>query len=302
MLSRSRQTGWVDFFSGFWRGCRRARRPLAADSYLYKPHCAHTSSRATLVNGCWQVAMANYVGGKFGQQDVDKLVGMEQHHIFTINRPARLPRSHPLLPPLQREYEKRVDPNDKGAQALLEEMKQHVKKVRLTGPAIRIGAPLLCTHRSHICPVAAGGDAQERRPPVVFLHPRVQGSSKNLHRWLQGGGARASPPTALHPCPTSPADAAPSCLRCTSRETLASQWSGPWSRTTPGQHRSCASWTSRCVLQGCFAGAWLNRRPPCNADTSIALCLNNRSRFACPRCRWMWRASPGLWTQAATPS
>lgn len=30
---------------------------------------------------------------------------------------------------VQREYEKRVDPNDKGAQALLEEMRQHVKKV-----------------------------------------------------------------------------------------------------------------------------------------------------------------------------
>ena len=30
---------------------------------------------------------------------------------------------------LQKEFEKRVDPNDKGAQALLEEMRQHVKKV-----------------------------------------------------------------------------------------------------------------------------------------------------------------------------
>jgi hypothetical protein len=30
---------------------------------------------------------------------------------------------------LQREFEKRVDPNDKSAQALLEEMRQHVKKV-----------------------------------------------------------------------------------------------------------------------------------------------------------------------------
>jgi hypothetical protein len=34
-----------------------------------------------------------------------------------------------LLLFLQREFEKRVDPNDKGAQALLEEMRQHVKKV-----------------------------------------------------------------------------------------------------------------------------------------------------------------------------
>jgi hypothetical protein len=30
---------------------------------------------------------------------------------------------------LQREFEKRVDPNDKNAQALLEEMRQHVKKL-----------------------------------------------------------------------------------------------------------------------------------------------------------------------------
>lgn len=30
---------------------------------------------------------------------------------------------------MQREYEKRVDPNDKNAQALLEEMRQHVKKL-----------------------------------------------------------------------------------------------------------------------------------------------------------------------------
>ena len=35
------------------------------------------------------------------------------------------------MPPsdlLQREYEKRVDPNDKNAQALLDEMRQHIKK------------------------------------------------------------------------------------------------------------------------------------------------------------------------------
>ena len=31
---------------------------------------------------------------------------------------------------MQKEFEKRVDPNDKGGQALLEEMRQHVKKVR----------------------------------------------------------------------------------------------------------------------------------------------------------------------------
>ena len=31
---------------------------------------------------------------------------------------------------LQREFEKRSDPNDRNAQALLEEMRQHIKKVR----------------------------------------------------------------------------------------------------------------------------------------------------------------------------
>ena len=30
---------------------------------------------------------------------------------------------------MQKEFEKRVDPNDKNAQALLDEMKQHIKKV-----------------------------------------------------------------------------------------------------------------------------------------------------------------------------
>lgn len=30
---------------------------------------------------------------------------------------------------MQKEFEKRADPNDKGAQALLEEMRQHIKKV-----------------------------------------------------------------------------------------------------------------------------------------------------------------------------
>lgn len=36
---------------------------------------------------------------------------------------------------VQREFEKRVDPNDRNAQALLEEMRQHVKKARHPGQA-----------------------------------------------------------------------------------------------------------------------------------------------------------------------
>ncbi|KAL6780997.1 hypothetical protein ACKKBG_A09345 [Auxenochlorella protothecoides x Auxenochlorella symbiontica] len=45
--------------------------------------------------------MSTYVGNKFGQPDTDKL----------------------------KEFEKRTDPNDKNAQALLEEMRQHIKKL-----------------------------------------------------------------------------------------------------------------------------------------------------------------------------
>ncbi|KDD73521.1 hypothetical protein H632_c2093p0 [Helicosporidium sp. ATCC 50920] len=45
--------------------------------------------------------MANNAAGKYGQQDADKL----------------------------REFEKRADPNDRGAQALLDEMRKHVKKL-----------------------------------------------------------------------------------------------------------------------------------------------------------------------------
>ncbi|KAI8102684.1 hypothetical protein M9434_005483 [Picochlorum sp. BPE23] len=45
--------------------------------------------------------MASYVGNSFGDQDVDKL----------------------------KEFEKRVDPNDKTAQTLLDEMRQHIKKL-----------------------------------------------------------------------------------------------------------------------------------------------------------------------------
>lgn len=45
--------------------------------------------------------MSSYVGNKFGQQDVDKM----------------------------REFEKRADPNDKNAQALLDEMRTHLKKL-----------------------------------------------------------------------------------------------------------------------------------------------------------------------------
>ena len=46
------------------------------------------------------------------------------------------------------------------------------------------------------------------------------------------------------------------------RRTLGAPWSMPWSRTTPGQPPSCASWTSQ----------------------------------------WMWRATPGPWMPPATPS
>eukprot|EP00890_Picochlorum_soloecismus_P006127 jgi/Picsp_1/6515/NSC_03859-R1_protein len=45
--------------------------------------------------------MTTYVGDKFGDKDVEKL----------------------------KDFEKRVDPNDKNAQTLLEEMRQHIKKL-----------------------------------------------------------------------------------------------------------------------------------------------------------------------------
>ena len=68
--------------------------------------------------------------------------------------------------PLQREFERRADPKDKNAQALLEEMRQHVKKVG----AARAERDHVA-HPGHMCgPQAAGatgrGSASWEGPPA----------------------------------------------------------------------------------------------------------------------------------------
>jgi len=70
--------------------------------------------------------MTTYVGDKFGDKDVEKLVSV----IFNqrIDYQSILLFTRCLLAS-QKDFEKRVDPNDKNAQTLLEEMRQHIKKV-----------------------------------------------------------------------------------------------------------------------------------------------------------------------------
>ena len=91
---------------------------------------AHSSSLWSLTSqDLGKIAMANYIGNKFGQQDVDKLV---RAFLGVAQRKRCIFRLFPnwlMAFPVQKEFEKRVDPNDRGAQALLEEMRQHVKKV-----------------------------------------------------------------------------------------------------------------------------------------------------------------------------
>lgn len=75
--------------------------------------------------------MSAYVGNKFGQQDVDKLVRARESswRCITTRCMGLLNPPRCLTANLQKEFEKRTDPNDKNAQALLEEMRQHIKKV-----------------------------------------------------------------------------------------------------------------------------------------------------------------------------
>lgn len=97
--------------------------------------------------------MATYIGNKFTEQDSAKLVRQTGScspgsRRLAVNAspctpPAGLPPALPPPPsqaalsaarrpalPLQKEFEKRADPNDRNAQALLEEMRQHIKKAR----------------------------------------------------------------------------------------------------------------------------------------------------------------------------
>lgn len=157
--------------------------------------------------------MANYIGNKFTQQDSDKLVGAEEGReagraFGAARRPAPGCWSSPPARPhwtalpfhprpchlvLQREFEKRADPNDRNAQALLEEMRQHVKKASGVPArrAARQEAQPLRTHFRRARPPAtaaavpslpaARGDAQERGPPPLLLHPGVPRGSAAVH-------------------------------------------------------------------------------------------------------------------------
>ncbi len=115
--------------------------------------------------------MAPYIGNKFTDQDSAKLVGGTQEHRSAATvaplpwRQPRLCTSHsPLvLAPgpsslLQKEFEKRVDPNDRNAQALLDEMRQHIKKASSSSLAAGAGckrgwqgAPCGCKGKMALC-------------------------------------------------------------------------------------------------------------------------------------------------------
>ena len=97
-----------------------------------------------------------------------------------------------------------MNPNDKGQQALLEEMRAHVKKVCLAQLSadcedleLSGGDSIAQLFRdSHdfnlLSCLAVGGDEEERGPASVILHSRVQGGTENLHRQFQGGMLRAA--------------------------------------------------------------------------------------------------------------
>ncbi|MEO2193649.1 MAG: hypothetical protein ABGY24_14485 [bacterium] len=53
----------------------------------------------------------------------------QTNHWIVNSLTHRPPRLHTPTPPPQKEFERRVDPNDKNAQNLLDEMRQHVKKL-----------------------------------------------------------------------------------------------------------------------------------------------------------------------------
>jgi len=85
----------------------------------------------------------------------------------------------------------------------------------------------------------------------------------------------------------------PSCLTtltcvCT-RKTLADRWSGRWSRTTHGRHRSSGSWTILCV-------------PPQQTSFGHVTCLEFSKMHFHVLCRLMWMASPGRLMQPASRS
>lgn len=61
---------------------------------------------------------------------------------------------------LQADYQERVDPNDKQAQNLLEEMRAHIKKVSCSFIAVdNFGCVSQPCNYNQVC--AVGGDAQE---------------------------------------------------------------------------------------------------------------------------------------------
>ena len=76
--------------------------------------------------------MAKYIGDKFGQEDHARLVQLDSCVLPAVrNLLLRVKSAYLRLsgPGLQADYETRVDPNNKQAQDLLDEMRAHVKKV-----------------------------------------------------------------------------------------------------------------------------------------------------------------------------
>ena len=83
--------------------------------------------------------MANYIGGKFGQADHAKLVTPVNfpdqaldpcicRFRCRLNYAVHSVAVMTVVLVLQADYQERVDPNDKQAQTLLEEMRAHIKK------------------------------------------------------------------------------------------------------------------------------------------------------------------------------
>lgn len=145
--------------------------------------------------------MAPYIGNKFTEQDSAKLVGGTKDHRSTAPLPRRpcclflpaaplpplnrllvgnvntSPRHFPCI--LQKDFEKRVDPNDRNAQALLDEMRQHIKKV--SGGAFTAG------------PGLSGGGLRCSRDCLFVLAPPP---GFQLCLSMQEAGGRTVPATA----------------------------------------------------------------------------------------------------------
>lgn len=98
-----------------------------------------------------------------------------------LHRPTARARRRATPPPPcpvplpQREYERRADPNDRNAQALLEEMRQHIKKASASG-----GGACAAAAAAGVLPAGRPGPAPTGVPrPLLLPSPQLEEMRKN---------------------------------------------------------------------------------------------------------------------------